>query len=381
MGPRGAGQRVLGPEDPRVAAGQPPVRSAEPDDGPRQRRQQRVERHQQPRSRARVGRERHDEVGRPAQQSPPGRARRRRAVGDRDGLAQVGVQVAVPPAGVRPVVPGDGVRAVGQQPARRPGPVGELPVLTAVGAERLVEAADLVVPPAAAGDDRADEEAVPGRVGVQEVAGLGVRRAQPLRLGQLRRPVPARSAWRRRPTTSASGSASGSATMRSTKAGSGVVSASSSTRTSPVLAATPRLRTAATRKPVVVLAHHPDAVRDDRRPAGPVVGDHHLVGRAGLAAQRREGPVELRLLLVVGHHDGDRAPRRTCRGEVPAVAGHAGAERAAPSSAHRGPPRAVGGGGVLEPRTEVGPGLDPGRRRVGAARPRGAEPASSRRRG
>ena len=37
--------------------------------------------------------------------------------------------------------------------------------------------------------------------------------------------------------------------MRSTKCGSGDVSASSSTSTSPVLAATPRLRTAAARNP------------------------------------------------------------------------------------------------------------------------------------
>ena len=91
-------------------------------------------------------------------------------------------------------------------------------------------------------------------------------------------------------------------------------------------------------EPLVALAHQPHAGRDHRRLPGPVVRDHDLVGRARLTTQGRQGAVELGLLLVVGHDHRDRAPRRRGRGEVPAVAGHAGAVRRGghpPTDAHQ----------------------------------------------
>ena len=183
----GRGRHVLlGRHDPGVGAHQVAVSPGEAYGGAGQRGQQRVEGHQQLGIAEGRG-DGDDEVGRTARQATPGGAGRGRAIGDGHALGEACLRVLGAGACVRSVVPGDGVAAVRDQAARGPGAVRELPVLPAVGGEGLVEPADLVVPPAAAREDGADDEAVAAAVGVQQVAAGGVRLAEPGRLGQLQR--------------------------------------------------------------------------------------------------------------------------------------------------------------------------------------------------
>ena len=339
---------------------------------------------------AEVGGDGHDERGRAAPEPTPRGAGRRRAVRDARGLDQARVGVALAHPGVRAVVPGDGVRAVRDQPTRGPGPVRELPVLAAVGAEALVEAADLVVPPAAAREDGADDEPVAGRVGVQQVAAGGVRVAEPGGLGQLAR-------WRHL-LDRVVGTGAGEVGVPPAADDHGLGQhlgqghhALDEVRLGRRVGVEQHQHVAGARRhaevadggraePVVGLTHQSHPGRDHRRPPGPVVGDHHLVRRTGLTTSGPPGCGRARPAA----RSGPRPPRRSAgaprSGRGPSGCPARWCRTAARSSAHRRPPRAVGRGGLLEPRPQVGARCRPRRWPGGAARPRGAGPGSRRRR-
>jgi hypothetical protein len=341
----GAGQVRVGGDHPRVRAHQVPVRPGEAYDGSRQRRQQRVDRDEQ----LGVGQGRSagdDEVARATGEAPPRGHRSGRAVRDGHGLGQERRRVAVPRACVRPVVPGDGVGPVRQQATGGPRPAGEVPVLPAVGAEGLVEAPDLVVPPPAAGQDRADDEAVAAGVGVEQVAAGDVRVAQPGGLGQLERRRDLLDGLLRRGAREVGVPAAPhhqglrerlgerDHALHEGRLGCGV----GVEQHEQVAGAGLHAEVARGSRPeaVVALPHQPHAGRDGGRSPGPVVGDDDLVRRTRLAAQGGEGAVELVLLLEVGdHHRHPPAPVGVGR-EVPPVARHRGAvgRRGHPTVAH-----------------------------------------------
>ena len=314
-------------------------------DGARQGGQQRVDGDEQLRVAEGRG-DGHDEVGRTTREAAPGGDGRGRAVGDRDGLGEASVRVERTRTGVGSVVPRDGVGSVRHQAPGGPRTVGEVPVLAAVGGEGLVEAADLVVPPPAAREDGADDEAVAGVIGVQQVAAVGVRLAEPGRLRQLPRGCDLLDGGVRRgagevgvPSAThdqrlGEGLGKGHHALDEVRLGGRV----GIEQHQQLTGARRDAEVAGGRCPeaVVVLPHDADARRDPRHRAGPVVGHHDLVRRARLAAQGRERAVELVLLLEVGDHHRHAAAARAVGCEVPAVARHGGpvGRRRHPTDAH-----------------------------------------------
>ena len=281
-------------------------------------------------------------------------------------------------------MPGHGRRHVSEHRPGGPGPVRELPVLAPVRGELLAEPAQLDEQVAMQGAHRRDDEPVGALVRVQQIPAAGVPVSEPFRLGQLgpapgpppasqrptwSAPQPVKSACRRRPTASTSGASPGSRASRSTYAGSGTVSPSRNTSTSPVAADAPRLRAAAARNPR-------SGCRTSWTGSGPAAP-----GRAAYASRRRPprpragtpgwvwaaSPVSTRSSWCwaskYGHHHADR--RRLAGGQV---------GQQVPAVVRHGPPARADGDRRGRPAAGEVPPV--GRGRLGQIRPEpGARPA------
>ena len=147
--------------------------------------------------------------------------RQRNGLREAQTFRVLGRWIEIPAGGVRTVVPGNRGRLVRELRTGQPGPPAEIPVLTAISDELLVEPAGRLPQPAIHAEDRGDHqpEVLVGRG--PEVVGAPIAVEQPLRVveqsyrARVRRGDPRRyascsagaacprSACRRRPTTNA----------------------------------------------------------------------------------------------------------------------------------------------------------------------------------